>query len=265
LLPPDPSREADWRAFSEQMLGFVPAAVEEQARWQQFLCNHYGDVPTAYGTWSALDQVPMPQDLPPAGECRSDWELFQTDGHSARRSLIAQWHGFLTQRYSTTKALNDVYGTHWRQFDEVAYPAELPGGEALLKDWFEFEGQVLAMLRSAHHFQVLLPLFSQDSDEAKREERRVLAQRIVELEKPAHTVFTVQYYWALFLVGTARVGYDTQIDVGSRAPQLATEAILNLMHLGSSYLTTNFPPPGARHQLGVGALGQGTGNRRPHS
>lgn len=268
LLPPEPAHEAEWRAFSDEMLGFVPAATEEQMRWQQFLCSRYGDaqeLPAAYGSWPVLDQVAMPQDLPPTGVRRDDWEQFQARGHSAGRSLIAQWHGFLARRYPTIDALNEAHGSDWRQFDEVAYPVALPDGEVLLKDWFEFEGTNLGMRRAAHRFQVLLPLFPADSDEARREERRALARRIVELEKPAHTVFDVQYYWALFLVGTARVGRDTQLDVGSRAPQLAAAAILNKTHLGSSYLATDFPPPGARRVLGAGALGQGAGNGRLHS
>jgi phage tail-like protein len=268
LLPPEPAHEAEWRAFSDEMLGFVPAALEEQQRWQQFLCSAYSDaqeLPAAYGSVPALDQVPMPRDLPPAGTRRSDWEQFQARGQSARRSLIAQWHGFLARRYRTIDALNEAYGSSWGQFDEVAYPVELPDSEALLKDWFGFEGTNLGMQRAAHRFQVLLPLFSADDDETRREERRALARRIVELEKPAHTVFDVQYYWALFLVGTARVGHDTQLDVGSRAPQLAAVAILNKTHLGSSYLATDFPPPGARRVLGEGALGQGAGHGRLQS
>lgn len=268
LLPPDPAHEAEWRDFSDEMLGFVPAAIEEQQRWQHFLCSTYRDtqeLPAAYGTWSALDEVPMPQDFPPAGVRRSDWQLFQAAGQRFGRSVIAQWHGFLARRYRTISVLNDIHGSNWPQFDEVAYPVALPDSEGLLKDWFEFESKSLGARRAAHRFQVLLPLFPADRDEAQREARRALAQRVVELEKPAHTVFDVQYYWALFLVGNARVGRDTQLDVGSRAPQLASAAILNTMHLGSGYLTTNFPPPGARPVLGAGALGQGALNGRLQS
>lgn len=267
LLPPDPARDAEWRAFSRLMLGFVPTADDEQRRWQNFLCSAYSDVevlPAEYGQWPTLDQIPMPRDLPPQGVRRTDWERFQAGGHGASRSLVAQWHGFLAHRYPTCEALNAAHGTGWGAFDQIAYPVELPESPALLKDWFEFEGQVLAMQRSAHRFQVLLPLFPADSGEAQREARRALAQRIVELEKPAHTVFGVEYYWALFLAGSARVGYDTLLDVGSRAPQLAAAAILNQMHLGSSHLATNFPPPGARPVLGAGALGRGAGNGGLH-
>jgi len=265
---PEPAHEAEWRIFSDDMLGFVPSATEEHRRWQQFLCSRYPDVqalPTAYGSWPALDHVPMSDDLPPAGPCRADWEQYQASGRRDSRSVIAQWHGFLGRRHRTIAALNDAYGSAWRYLDEVAYPVLLPDNEALLKDWFEFEATILGPKRAAHRFQVLLPLFRADQDETVREERRALTHRIVDLEKPAHTVFDVQYYWAMFLVGTARVGHDTQLDVGSRAPQLATAAILNKTHLGGSYLASDFPPPGARRVLGEGALGQGAGKGRFHS
>jgi phage tail-like protein len=269
LLNPADANEAAWRAFSSQMLGFVPAASEEQARWQQFLCTHYPDVEAlnaAYATAASdIDQLPMPQDLPPDGAKRTDWELFQAEGIRSARNLVAQWHDFLSRRYPTIQAMNGAHGTAWRRFDEMAYPVVLPNSDAALKDWFDFEGTLLAMQRAAHRFRVLLPLFAQDQDDRRREQRRALARRIVELEKPAHTAFEVNYYWAMFLVGTARIGHDTQLDVGSRAPQLAVAAILNSAYLGSSYLATDFPPPGVRRVLGMGALGLQAGTGRLQS
>ena len=92
-----------------------------------------------------------------------------------------------------------------------------------------------------------------------------MARRIIEIEKPAHTVFDVNYYWALFLIGTARIGHDTHLDIGSRAPQLAVAAIVNQAHLGSSYLANHFPPQGERTLLGEDALHQGSVSGRLHS
>jgi phage tail-like protein len=269
LVNPADASEAAWRVFSEQMLGFVPAAWEEQGRWQQYLCAKYADVETlnaVYGTAvQAIEQLPMPQDLPSLGVARDDWTLFQKQGQGHARSLLALWHNFLTGRYPTIDGMNDVYGTAWRRFDEVAYPVGFPKGDVALKDWSEFESTLLAMQRGAHRFQVLLPLFTQDDDADVREQHRAHARRIIDLEKPAHTIFEVNYYWAMFLVGTARLGHDTQLDIGSRAPQLAAAAILNQAHLGSSYLNTDFPPPRARRVVGAGALGQGAATGRFHS
>jgi phage tail-like protein len=54
----------------------------------------------------------------------------------------------------------------------------------------------------AHRFTVMVPT-------TVTPETLGLVERIVALEKPAHTAFTVKQYWALFRVGEIRVGLDT--------------------------------------------------------
>jgi len=61
----------------------------------------------------------------------------------------------------------------------------------------------------AHRFTVLLPTPLPASTAA-------LIQRLVELEKPAHTDFTVKEYWALFRVGEVRLGLDTVLGAGGQ-------------------------------------------------
>ena len=68
-----------------------------------------------------------------------------------------------------------------------------------------------------------------------------LSRRVVELEKPAHTVFDVKFYWAIFRVGEARLQVDTLIDQGSRAPQLLPKLILGQGFVGQSYLAPPVP------------------------
>ena len=63
-----------------------------------------------------------------------------------------------------------------------------------------------------------------------------LARRIVELEKPAHTVFDVKFYWEMFRIGEARLQLDTLIDRGSRAPQLLPGLILGRGFVGENHL-----------------------------
>ena len=62
--------------------------------------------------------------------------------------------------------------------------------------------------------------------------------RLVELEKPAHTVFDVLSFWLAFRVGEARLGRDTLLDLGSRSADLRPPAVLGSMHVGESVLTS---------------------------
>lgn len=61
----------------------------------------------------------------------------------------------------------------------------------------------------AHRFVVLLPT-------TVPADTRRLVERIVELEKPAHTSFVVKQFWALFRVGEGRLGIDTVLGQGGR-------------------------------------------------
>ena len=93
------------------------------------------------------------------------------------------------------------------------------------------------MQNTAHRFTVLLPVpasLAFDTDEHQR--RLDLCRRIVDLEKPAHTVFDARFYWDMFRVGEARLQLDTFIDQGSRAPQLLPNLILGRGFVGESYL-----------------------------
>jgi phage tail-like protein len=63
--------------------------------------------------------------------------------------------------------------------------------------------------RRAHRFTVLLPA------DINTEQVR-LVERVVALEKPAHTSFDVKQYWAMFRVGEVRLGLDTSLGRGGR-------------------------------------------------
>jgi phage tail-like protein len=94
---------------------------------------------------------------------------------------------------------------------------------------------------AVHRFRVLLPVAvpsgTADEDERfDRDTRMRLAQRIVELEKPAHTVFDVKFYWDAFRVGEARLGLDTLIHLGNRSPSLGQGVVLGRAYLGESRL-----------------------------
>jgi len=160
------------------------------------------------------------------------------------------WQDFLAHRYRTADALSLAWGTPLAALGDAALPLELPPDGSALADWYQFESVVLPMRRAAHAFIVVLPV-PPGSDAAAAQDRMDLARRVVELEKPAHTVFEVQLYWAMFRVGQARLGADTLVALGGRAPELLRPAVLGQAHLVESYLAPR-PPQDARDRWILG-------------
>jgi phage tail-like protein len=176
----------------------------------------------------------------------ADWQVFcqATLGFvpSAGPADMGRWQGFLARRYQRVRALNTVYGTSWLAFEEVPLPVALPADGAPLLDWFQFESVVLAMRRAAHRFTILLPAPTRDtSDRAEHRRRLDLATRVVDWEKPAHTVFNVKFYWAYFRVGFVRLDEDAVLDRGGRDPRLSPPMILGQGYLAESFLAPGYP------------------------
>jgi len=142
------------------------------------------------------------------------------------------WRQFLQGRYPSLAALNAAWLTTYANWSDIALPAAPPRNAAALRDWLQFEGVVLPARAAAHRFTVFLPQSKLMADEKRLD----LARRIVGLEKPAHTSFDVQYYWAFFRVGEARLGTDTLVDVGGRSPEFMAPFVLDRNFLGSGYL-----------------------------
>ena len=148
-------------------------------------------------------------------------------------------------------SLNAAYGTHWPSFEVVSLPEELPADGAPLRDWYQFESLVLPLRDAAHRFTVLLPMrASADPDDAEGLRRRSIAERVVNLEKPAHTTFDIKFYWELFRLGEARLGEDSSLNLGGRAPQLMTPLTLGRGRLAESYLMARQATPADRPVLG---------------
>jgi hypothetical protein len=147
------------------------------------------------------------------------------------------WSAYLASRYGTIEALRAAHGGAATTFDAVPYPDPLPPGVRVLEDWFRFESIVRPMRRTAHRFTVLVPVPAGGAvDEAAVRERLRLVERVVALEKPAHTVFDVRPYWAVFRVGYARLGHDTLIDLGGLAPDQMPSAVVGRAYLAQSHL-----------------------------
>jgi phage tail-like protein len=255
LLPPvdaDADALKQWAAFTEATLGFVPAAgAQERSHWQAFLWARHGSTQRlnlAHGTaYAGIDSVPLPADLPKNENAAADWAEFS--GRSDGAWTRARWQDFLARRYRRIERLQIAHGTGWTSFDLVALPDALPISTAAETDWLQFEGTLLAMHGTAHRFSVLLPIDSVSADPYALEERLGLARRIVELEKPAHTVFDVRFYWAFNRVGEARLGMDSQIGAGSRAPELIPDAVVGRAYLGASFVAGAPRPSGGDRRL----------------
>lgn len=231
-------RQSKWCAFCESVLGFVPAVgAAERSRWQAYrVARHFGDTKAAPDNAVAaqLAAAGLPRDEPGASDELEAWRALvrRADGLWTR----TRWQDFLALRYRRIERLNAAWQTAWTAFDQVALHDALADSTAAQTDWLQFEGQVLAMHGTAHRFSVLLPLADVTADPFQLEERLGLARRIVELEKPAHTVFDVRFYWAFNRVGAARLGLDTQLGAGSRAPELIPTAVLGRAYVGASFV-----------------------------
>jgi phage tail-like protein len=254
-LRPTPEVEAQWSQFSREVIGFVPAATAaETALWQDFLQRRHRQIKQLNdlykSSFKSFAQVYLPGDMPVTTVRLTDWLDFVTEtaASSARRRY---WQSFLALRYHRVGSLNDAYGTHWPSFEVVSLPEELPADGAGLRDWYQFESVVLPMRDAAHRFTVLLPMrASADPDDAEGLYRRSIAERVVNLEKPAHTIFDIKFYWELFRLGEARLGEDTLINLGGRAPQLMTPLTLGRGRLAESYLMARQATPADRQVLG---------------
>lgn len=162
------------------------------------------------------------------------------------------WTAFCRRVLGFVPSATDADQPIWADFLKRAgsdattpLPIELPENETGVADWVRFEG-VLAVRRSAHSFMVALPVPPSETGNAPDyQERRRLAERLIALEKPAHTVFEVKFYWAMFRVGDARVALDTQIHQGSRAPELLGPAVLGQSYLAEAYLAPRPPQDAA--------------------
>ena len=161
---------------------------------------------------------------------------------ASRAAVQSAWQGFLLRRYRQVRQLNRSHASSWDSFKSIPLPEFLPSIGSLTRDFYLFQTAVLGMYRTAHRFTVLLPASPDLAADSPEQQRRVeLIKRIVDLEKPAHTIFDVRFYWAMFRIGEARLGQDTLLDLGSRNPQLMPGMILGQGHLSEGALAPGHP------------------------
>lgn len=257
----------------------LPRAWASSARWTP---AQGGAV--LHDRWAALIDAQKASDLlaagaepprtypirTPAPDISRLWRAFSDSAlgfvPSANDRDRERWAAFLARRYLRLDAFNRTYQRYGavalRRFEDALLPTVLPADGAPLVDWFQFENVVIRGLRAAHRFSVLLPVpLGRDrggvvraSDARGRAAEQRRAERLVELEKPAHTIAEVRSYWLAFRVGEARLGKDTQIDYGSRSPGLRPPAVLGAMFVGEGVLTSDMADVPERAQPFSGSV-----------
>jgi phage tail-like protein len=243
IIDPGGAQSQNWQEFSQAMLGFIPSgSSEELDLWRRFLQGRYGQIARLdqeYGTtYQSFADVPLPGGSDDEELARRDWvDFIQGTAALTQVETRGLWQGFLKRRYQRVEALNQAHRTTWKDCGSVAYPTVLPQDGPLLQDWFHFESVVLTMQRTAHRFTVMLPVpprLEADPEELRR--RRDLAERIIAMEKPVHTMGDVKFFWSMFRVGEARLGCDTVLNVGSRAPEFMAPFVLGARALLEGYV-----------------------------
>lgn len=264
IRPADAGEAAIWENFALENLGFAPsdAAATDRQSWQSFLTGKYQNniyaLNAAYGAdFQSFTEIFVPRGTETNQTLKADWNEFAefTTISSRWRKL---WQDFLARRYRRVGQLNEVYGTNWNSFESIALFDRLPLTGQPLADWFLYESGVLPMQQTAHRFTVMIPAANGGSDTHEEQARKFdLARRVVEMEKPAHTVCDFRYYWNLFRLDEARLGSDTLLGLGSRDPSLNPDLILGQSFVGESRLGTVQPEKfTSRYVLGNEALKQ---------
>jgi len=200
------------------------------ALYRCYLQTQYSTIGTLNDAWVTnyigFDDMTLvlPAIQPAQSAQAQDWQRFLRDGIGFTYAAVsisdaAAYQAFLARRYKTISALNTAYSltgsSAWGNFASITLPAMLPSGGPQLQDWILFVSVALPVQQNAHQFTVLVPVSLTDSAEAQQSKLAV-AERVTEIEKPAHTSFDVQLYWAFFRAGGAQLGVDTLLGPSSR-------------------------------------------------
>jgi phage tail-like protein len=219
---------------------YLPAVYREDqlsaSFLDRFLANVEGIATTVEGRIAAAQILFDPAVAPPGGlEWLASWFGLALDpawDEAKRRLLLSHAMEFLRWR-GTVRGLQAALAL---ALDRA------PGDDVFADRPAACARRTRIVEGDAHRFRVLLPVSARtrigepDDDPYDPATRLRLATRIVELEKPAHTVFDVKFYWEAFRVGEARLGLDTLVDLGGRSPSLLPGAVLGRTYLGESYL-----------------------------
>ena len=259
--PEHPVQGIDWIAFvqneSARQRTWQPqqGVYALQLRYQNYVRRQYPDLNDTElltrlnaewgGQYQSMQEVAFPPVTPNNDQHAMVWRRFlQAEMGFTYADVtedeLERYKTFLAHRHRDIARLNKNYGYSETNtlpgFDDIDFPESMPAQGAELQDWIEFVSLALPIQRNSHRFTVLVPTVPGESPQT-REQRLAQVEKIVEREKPSHTDFDVKFYWALFQVGTARLGEDTVLGEGSRF----TAIVLNENYLGQGYLDYWFP------------------------
>ena len=246
----DPSESAG-PGFTSARSTWTPGQGPEPLHdlFRAFVTQRYGSLDAARVAWglpvSGAAPIRLSPTRPTNDVAAADWTRFLQSSIGFTYAPVDNtdtraFQDFLARRYGTIDALLKAYGVSgtgaYARFSDVALPAEIPAQARQLNDWIQFVSIVAPTSRNAHRFTVLVPtaLTPAEDDRGALMDR---VQRVVELEKPAHTTFDVKEYWALFRVGEARLGFDSLLDRGSRL----LPVVLDSTYLAAGYLPSPHP------------------------
>jgi len=219
-----------WRAFlaSSKVASrpeFTPVPPRDPvllALWTGFCQHQFGAVPTLSASireaWG--NDVPAFETLVKT-EYVKEWKEVRAMLPGGVAHRLSRWQGYLRRRWGRIEKLREAWGASWEDFDSIPPFDVVPEATEALRDWAAFETFLEPVQNLSHRFRVLIPTTGPLDDRHDFERKRDHAKRIVSLEKPAHTSFDVQPYWALFRVGQARLGIDSSLDEGSRSDKFA--------------------------------------------
>jgi phage tail-like protein len=226
--------------------------------YRRYLSGVYATIAAlnqAYGTsYAGFGDPPlrMPAIQPTQATAAADWQQFLASDLGFTYAAVTStdepaFANFLTGRYQTVADLNQAYqltgSAALASFANIqtnlwnaTLVAGLPASGAFLQDWILFASVVMPTSQNASRFTVVVPVQLNDSVTTQTQ-RRAVAQRIAQNEKPAHTDFDVKLYWAAFCAGQARVGMETVVGPSSRFAAM----VLDQSTLAGSYLGFIFP------------------------
>jgi phage tail-like protein len=204
--------------------------------FRSFLSAEYGGIAALNLAWNQTftgfddPSLHFPAIQPASAAQAADWSQFVAADLGFTYALVTNsdepaYQSFLMARYQKVAALNTAYGLtggaalgNFAAVGSTLWPqlaTALPASGVFLQDWILFVSVVLPTQQNAHRFSVIVPVQLTDSA-ATQSQRHTVAQRIAQMEKPAHTDFDVKMYWAAFRVGQSRVGIESVIGPSSR-------------------------------------------------